>query len=329
MHIEYYSQRLLNPFRGIVNTVKYQSAEAVSTDGLTWDIYVSNDLLAEGLDNSIKIQTSDIRYGKWSAEQGLKRGPIFPSDDFTYLEQQGAIALEHVQQLHELVPFPLSDKFELWLLDKQDKPLVLLDSAVHLEDIDTDCRPAWRAGNLCNRTFSSSVISQLDTTHTPNENAAEYLTAYINSKSATSPAAQWFERDQTGRARGLIGINMEPKLETRTLPTDAFPTFFINNTCHDAAHQQLINDFLDWQAPWLLLLPTLSPDTRRRYENLARKQVLIVEQQYRLYPEVIDSSAINSARVEALFRNSLPQPEEDEEKVLSTWYLELNPSSME
>ena len=38
MQFEYYSQRQLNPLRGIVNIVKYQSAEAVSTDGLVWKI---------------------------------------------------------------------------------------------------------------------------------------------------------------------------------------------------------------------------------------------------------------------------------------------------
>ena len=92
---------------------------------------------------------------------------------------------------------------------------------------------------------------------------------------------------------------------------------------------QLINDFLNWQAPWLLLLPTLDTDTRRHYEQAARKQALIVQQQYKLYPEIIDKSAINTARVEAVFRRSEIQPEEEEEKILSTFYLELNPDSWE
>jgi len=69
-------------------------------------------------------------------------------------------------------------------------------------------------------------------------------------------------------------------------------------------------------------------ETRGSYELAARKQALVVEQQYRLYPEIVDMAAINTARVEARFRNSQLEPEE-EENILSTWYLELNPSSME
>ncbi|NNF95739.1 MAG: hypothetical protein HKM94_02280, partial [Halobacteria archaeon] len=176
MHIEYYSQRLLNPFRGIVNIVKYHSAEAVSTDGLVWDIYVSNDLLKEGLEKNTKIQTSDIRYGKWSLEHGLKRGPIYPSDDFKYLEHQGAVALEQVQKLHDAVPFPLSDIFELWLLDQQNMPLALLDSATRKDDIDTERNIDWRAGNLCRKSFTSSVLPELSAETLPTCNVADYLT---------------------------------------------------------------------------------------------------------------------------------------------------------
>ena len=329
MSVEYYSQRLLNPFRGIVNTVKYQSAEAVSTDGIVWDIYVSNDLLTVGLEANTRIQTSDIRYGKWSRDNGLIRGPLFPSDDFKYLEQQGAIALAHAQELHDQAPFPMKDNYELWLLDQQNMPLALLDSAVHQEDIDTDCKIDWRAGNYCKKTFTSDIFTKLIAPKHALATAAEYLNSYINSKTADPPIAQWFKRDNNGQACGLAGINLAPELEARILADDVFPGYLLNHTDHDETHRQLISEFLDWQAPWLLLLPTLEPGMRRHFEQSALKQALIVEQQYRQYPEIIDQSKINTARVEAMFRNSQAESEEDEEKVLSTFYLELNPSSME
>ena len=63
--IRCYSQRLLNPFRGVVNIIRYKSAEAVTSDGIHWDIYVSNDSLLDGLDKNRSIQISDIRYGRW------------------------------------------------------------------------------------------------------------------------------------------------------------------------------------------------------------------------------------------------------------------------
>jgi len=42
-----YSQRLLNPYRGIINCIRYRSAEAVTADGVRWDIYVSNEALQD------------------------------------------------------------------------------------------------------------------------------------------------------------------------------------------------------------------------------------------------------------------------------------------
>ncbi len=328
MAIEYYAQRLLNPFRGIINTVKYQSAEAVSTDGIHWDIYVSNDLLLEDLDTEGSVQISDIRYGKWSLASGLKRGPLYPSDDFKYLEQQGAVVLEYIQQHHEKVPFPLADNFELWLLDRNAMPLVLLDSVTQFQDIDTERSLTWRAGNLCRKTFKSDIWKQLSNDSAPLDNAADYLTSFINSQASDPPAAQWFERDAQGNAKGLLGINLDDILQTRQLPAEAFPVTLLNHPATDGHHHQLIDEFINWLAPWLLLLPTLDQQTRSHYENTARQQALVVEQQFRLYPEIIDKAAINTARVEAMFRNSQIEPEEEED-ILSTWYLELNPSSME
>ena len=328
MTIEFYAQRLLNPFRGIINTVKYQSAEAVSTDGVNWDIYVSNDLLLEDLDTTGSIQISDIRYGKWSQANGLKRGPLYPSEDFKYLEQQGAVVLEYIQQHHANVPFPFADNIELWLLDREAMPLALLDSVTRRDEVDSERSLSWRAGNLCRKTFKSGILEQLQPANTGNANAADYLTSFINSQTSDPPAAQWFERDVQGNARAVQGINLDGDLHSRKLPAGAFPITLLNHPVTDALHHQLIDDFFSWQAPWLLLLPNLDHNTRSRYELSARKQALIVEQQYRLYPQIIDPAAINTARVEAMLRNSQPEPEE-EENVLSTWYLELNPSSME
>jgi len=92
MQIECYAQRLLNPFRGVMHTIRHQSAEAITTDGIEWDIYVANDALLDGLGRAgRRAMISDIRYGHWSAEKGLKRGPLFPSDDFKRLEHMGAL----------------------------------------------------------------------------------------------------------------------------------------------------------------------------------------------------------------------------------------------
>jgi len=127
MQIECYAQRLLNPFRGVVHVIRFQSAEAVTTDGVEWDIYVANDALLDGLGRAgRRAQISDIRYGHWSLEKGLKRGPLFPSDDFKRLEEMGAEAYRHLLKVHRDVPFAFRDAFELWLLDRDARPLARL-----------------------------------------------------------------------------------------------------------------------------------------------------------------------------------------------------------
>ena len=82
MSFECYAQRLLNPFRGSVHTMRYYSAEAMTTDGVHWDIYVANTILLPEEDGVQEVQVGDMRYGSWSAEQGLRRGRLSPSADF-------------------------------------------------------------------------------------------------------------------------------------------------------------------------------------------------------------------------------------------------------
>ena len=91
-------------------------------------------------------------------------------------------------------------------------------------------------------------------------------------------------------------------------------------------HAQLVRDFICWQAPWQLLLPGLDKQARREFEQHARVQPLKLAHQYRLYPEIIDRSVIDAARVEAHLR-STQQRDEPADKVLSTFYIELEPES--
>jgi len=191
MQIECYAQRLLNPFRGVTHTIRYESAEAVTTDGIEWDIYVANDALLDGLGRAGKrALISDIRYGHWSAEKGLKRGPLYPSDDFMRLEHMGAVVYEHLLKVHREVPFNFRDSFELWLLDRNDQPLALLHSV--RADSETDTRPPldWRAGIAAQEQFKSTAIAGLA------ESAGGYLTRYVNG--LASGVAQWFRRSDDG-----------------------------------------------------------------------------------------------------------------------------------
>ncbi|MGD2075235.1 MAG: hypothetical protein PVI91_00890 [Gammaproteobacteria bacterium] len=324
MKLNCYAQRLLNPFRGVMNIIEYQGAEAVTTDGVHWDIYVRDFELVEDLADSHKVQTSDIRYGSWSREQGLKRGALYPSDDFRILEHRGASVYEELLRRHTTVPFPLGDNLELWLLDTEHRPLGLLDSAVKPQDMELDCHIDWRAGQECRRQFQTPAMQALVGERGARQSGAgEYLTRHINARAGPAPQAQWFRRRGDGTGEGLQGINITPELENRSVPADAFPPFFLREDDVDRAHEQLIQDFLAWQAPWLLLLQDLPRHTRVRFERLARTRALTVDKHFALYPDIVDEDALNVARVEAALRRNQPDAEAEDD-TLPTYYIELN-----
>jgi hypothetical protein len=323
MDVEHYGQRLLNPFRGAVHTIRHESAEAVTLDGAHWEIYVSNDTLRQGLDSRRAVQISDIRYGSWSAEHGLKRGPLYPSDDFRRMEEMGHVVYEHMQRLHRHIPFAFRDIHELWLLDDQHRPLALLHSAVSADDIDLELPIEWRAGFAARERFRSDAPVATNA-----EPASDTLTRYINARAGAAPAAQWFRREPDGRGTGLKGIGLPAGLEGRTLERAAFPMLHLSVSGHDHDHRRLVEDYLAWQSPWLLLLPGLDSATRGRLEQLARRHALEVLKQYRLYPEVIDEEGLKAALVEAVLRRSQLSPAQRGES-LTTFYIELNPSGAE
>lgn len=320
MAIECYAQRLLNPFRGTMLTIRYEAAEAVTLDGVRWDIYVANEQLRDGVEARGRIQVSDIRYGSWSREQGLRRGSIYPSADFRRMEAMGAVVYEHLLHVHEQVPFPFADRFELWLLDRNSLPLALLHSAVREADLTLDHSPRWHVGIVARERFRSAALRGLaDDPAT----AADHLERYVNGRAGDRPAAQWFERGTGGRGVGLRGIGLVEPLEGRTLPAVAFPPLALADLDGDEPHRRLVADFRAWQAPWLLTLGHLDRATRARLERQARAQAFAVQAHHRLYPELADEETIRAALVEAVLRGRQAPPPERRPGSISTFYIEL------
>jgi len=328
MSFECYSQRMLNPFRGSMNCVRYRSADAVTADGFHWDIYVSNDGLMDVLTGAGRMQVSDIRFGAWSPDRGLRRGPIYPSEDFRRMERLGQRVYAHLLEVHDQVPFPFRDHYELWLLDRAARPLALLDSALTPDGLERRQSLLWLTGQRCRRTFTTTAATRLGIDTTTAGASADYLRNYINDCAGPLPAAQIFQRLDDGAGAGLAGINLDAGLVYRTLAGADFPATLLDRTHHDEVHRQLIDDFIRWQAPWQLLLPALDPETRRSFEQHARVQPLRLAQQYRLYPRIIDRAAIDAARVEARIRQTQPARKEVEQ-VQSTFYIELSPDHAE
>jgi hypothetical protein len=318
LNIKCYSQRLLNPFRGSLNTIEYNSAEAVTMDGIYWDIYVRNSALVKDLEqsqhNHHRIQTSEIRYGRWSKKTGLQRGPTIDSDDFNEMAATGNIVYQYLTQHCDEIPFPFKDNYELWLLDSDNNPLTLLNSTVYQEDIDIEQNINWTAGIACKESFLSEY------TNNTSSNAGECLNQLINSYSNKS--AQWILRSNNGSGIGLDGINLKENLVNRKIPANNIPTFLINTEIFNSKEQQFIQEYYSWLAPWLLVLHSFTDQQRQTMEQQAQSNALAIEKQYLLYPKTIDSKFIKSALVEAIMRNNTNDLEV--EKVESVEYLELN-----
>jgi hypothetical protein len=74
------------------------------------------------------------------------------------------------------------------------------------------------------------------------------------------------------------------------------------------------------------MLP-LEKATRAELEILARRRPFEVLRYNRLYPELMDETQVNAARVEATLRRQAPHSVQDNS--LSPYYIELNPVSGE
>lgn len=319
-----FSQRQLNPYRGIVRVIRHGGAEAVTQDGWHWDLYVSNQALLDDMGEEAnahrhRVLVSDIRFGRWSPDHGLKRGPIYPSADFRRMEREGAELFEHLLEVHAAPVFPFTDIYELWLLDAHLRPLALLASATEVSEMDLDLPLTWRVGDAARANFSCEVVG----------NAADTLEQRVRQLAALRPAAIWVRREwgESGNGDGSVlamipaDLAQSGRLPAR-LSAAAFPCYFLADSGHGDAFARLARDYLDWQVPCLLMLPGLSRAERGRLEGLARRQAAAVEKHHRLYPECVDAAQINAARVEAMLCRT--QPERVEEYgFASTFYIEL------
>ncbi|MEW6677696.1 MAG: hypothetical protein AB1421_07230 [Pseudomonadota bacterium] len=319
MELESFSQRLLNPFRGVQRVMRYGAAEAVTLDGHQWDIYVSNDELLEGLDCRQPVLVSDIRFGRWSPDKGLKRGPLYPSADFRRMERVGAALYEALVSLHDQPVFPFKDRYELWLLDGAGLPLALLASVLRAEEMELDLPLQWQPGLDLNGGLPVPECVEL----------GKALAEQVNALAGERPRAAWCCREPDGSGVVLAGINLpKDRLGQRWKERD-FPAFFLGQAAGhgEQAREQvrLRKEFHAWLAPCLLLWPGWDRESRRWLETQARSRAEAVDRWHRLYPEEVDASMVQAARVEAMLRRAQPRaPQEQRPTLLSTFYIELD-----
>lgn len=281
----YYGVRRLGPYLGVIQVIDVGDACAYSTNGRSW---------------RIRQVTASGRF-RWGVAQ-------VSSDSMEDVRLVGADNLVQALKKQPPVPFPIRDRFELWLLSSGTRqPLALLRTRYKATDIEPVNDPHWRPFLMTDTEFVSPTLAARERTETrrgwriPHR---DQLERQVNVASRPLPAAQWFERLADGSGVGGCGLRLTDDEDGRVLDAGAFPELLISEDWEDATQQGLVADYHDWYAGSLLAHQNLSPATRTRLEQAACKRPTALLANYPLIPEVIDRDAIEVALVSARLMNA-------------------------
>lgn len=287
--VECYSLRRVNPFRGVLAVLKTQAGRAYSLDGRHWQIQVLAHAprgLWANADYGEELQY--YRFGLWEASEGLTRVPLNPLLEVGRMVAAAAELARLLPELSEALPFPLAAEQELWLLDSQGAPLALLATAPEGTDAGAVQMEPWQAGERGERVFHSAALGGRGVADHEAGGDYRHLEAVerlVRRTAGTGLNRRWFP---------AAGGESRPDC----------PELLVRECWPDEVSQGLMDDYLGWLSPYLLMLPTLSDPTRARLERQASGHALLVESTWRLYPKVLDLDRLRRARVEARLRRA-------------------------
>jgi len=303
-----YSLRRVNPFEGVVQVLELDAARAVSRDGIEWEIQIEAEgpAGAWGSLNAGSTVRRFVRFGVWSLQRGLWRVPLGPTFDAGEMLEESERLIDALQASLGDLPYPPADRFELWLLDAQSRPLALLATTDEPERVP-DLRPEpWQAARLADHDFHSGALADEPVDAGGADNPRRHPAAVeglIRRAAGHALVQQWFERRADGSGRGLAH-RAPPALAGRELTAGQFPELPWRDRWDDPGDAALMADYVAWSAPRLLTLHSLSDRTRARLEAQARQQALAVDALFQLYPRILDRGLVEAARVEARLRHA-------------------------
>ena len=281
----YYGVRRLGPYLGVIQVIDVGDACAYSTNGRSW---------------RIRQETASGRF-RWGVAQ-------LSTENMDEVQIVGADNLVDALKKQPAVPFPIRDRFELWLLENKTRlPLALLRTRYKATDIEQVNDPHWRPFLMTDTGFISATLAEMEKNNPRNGwpiPHRDQLESQINVASRPMPAAQWFERLDDGTGRGIDGLRLHDDEPGRIVSADDFPELLISEDWSDDFHRGLVADYHDWYAPSLLAHQNISAKTRQRLERAACKRPKSLLSHYPLIPEVIDQEAIDVALVSAKLMNA-------------------------
>ena len=300
-----FAVRRLNPFLGVAEVVDIGHARALSVDGVAWQIQIRSERPARSW-GTLGLATRARRYyrfGYWSQADGLARTPVNPELDISFLltawEQLSGVL---PGCLHGL-PFSLEDRYECWLLDHERRPLALLASVVDARYLRETPSSQWRVTTPLERGFETGVFAHKGPPDADTRRSVRHAERLEKQVRDAAGSCQWILRGGDGNGSAVEAAT------TRLVSGDAwdkslFPQLTVREVWGDGNAESLVAEWVGWRAPRLLTLQDIDDATRARLERAACARAMLVEDQYRLYPRIIDPETVNSARVEARLRQA-------------------------
>jgi len=306
--VDCFCLRRVNPFLGVVAVVRTAAARAISMDGHTWQLQVRAHP-PRGIWSGAGYQSGwrYYRFGFWSDARGSSRVPLNPILDAGAMVEAVEVLITAIQAQAPALPFPLAKELELWLLDADEQPLALLATAMepNLEILAEIGRPDWIAGGRGERVFVSPALQAQGIAERDPDGAAQHamrLERLVRAAAGRRRQVQWFRRDQAGAV--AVGDGAHLLDAGRALPAMTLPLLPLRPDWPAGLDADLVDDYLRWLAPYLLTLPALDDDLRRRLEQDAAADAMAVNSCWRLYPKVLDQDLIRRCRVEARLREA-------------------------
>lgn len=291
-----YAIRQLNPFTGVLQVVETNAARAFSANGGLWQLQVMAERPEHTWHSADRgTQRQFFNWALWSRDEGLHRVNANPLMDLGGMHRAGDELLEAVTASIGKLPFALADRFEFWCCDQHANPVALIASELEAKHTGGPLEKAWRATPAARDGFESPSLHRagIPSQDASSERAhAQRLEHEVRQRSASGV---WVERLEDGSRRRLD--NGEPYRAP-------FPALGIETRWPDPLVTQLVQDYIEWLAPLLLMLP-LAPAKRRGLEQQALRRASLVADRYLLYPEILQPEIIQEARVKARLRRAL------------------------
>jgi len=297
----HYAVRRVNPFEGVLQVVESPGARAYSPNGRTWQIQV----LARRPDHTWR-SFSDVppieqffNFGLWDAKDGLHRTPANPVMDIGAMTEAADLLAEALHSLLHALPFALIDRYECWSTDHQGKPVALLATAED-PDIMAGLRPGrWQAARLAEHGFVSASLAARGVPARGDLGPRQHAEHLERQVRQLGQQKTWFER-----LAGGTGERIDAPRNGQQPCAAELPPLGLRTDWQDEQARELVEDYLAWRSPQLLMLQNIDDTLRSWLEPLACRQAVELAAGYRLIPRILDHDRIGAARVEAKLRRA-------------------------